>query len=126
MLILIGTALLFLAIFALVLGLTAERPHPMTARVAALKGERISFDFSDPGTSSVKTRLLNPLVASFGASLQKALPKHWVDGVSHKLVMAGQPVTTTGFLVGSALCLAMMAASVTVGCWSSTLSTSTL
>lgn len=109
MLILLGSALLFLAIFALVLGLTAERPHPMTARVAALRGERIEFDFSNPGTASARNRLLDPLAASLGGSLQKALPKHWVTGINHKLMMAGQPVTTTGFLTGSAFCLAAMA-----------------
>jgi tight adherence protein C len=108
MLILLGACLLFFAIFALVLGLTAEKPHPMTARIASLRGERMDFDFSNPDEASFKARLMGPLAASLGAGLQKALPAHWVTGVSHKLLMAGQPATTTGFLAGSAFCIAAM------------------
>jgi tight adherence protein C len=108
MLILMGAALLFLAIFALVLGLTAEKPHPMTARIASLRGERSQFDFSASGPGSVKERLIGPLASLMGMSLQKFLPGHLVSGISHKLMMAGQPATTAGYLAGAVCCLATM------------------
>jgi tight adherence protein C len=73
-----------------------------------LKGERMDFDFSNGGPGSMKARLMGPLAASLGATLQKALPTNWVTGINHRLLMAGQPVTTTGFLAGSAFCLAAM------------------
>jgi tight adherence protein C len=43
------------------------------------------------------------MAAQFGSSLQKALPVNWVKGVERRLVMAGEPTTLSGFLVGSAI-----------------------
>jgi tight adherence protein C len=110
MLILLAAALVFVAIVVLVLGLTAERPHPMSARIAGLRGERFDFDFGHDADQSARARLFSPLASSLGASLQRLLPVHFVQGIKQKLIQAGEPTTVTGFLIGSAACLGTMAA----------------
>jgi tight adherence protein C len=107
MLILLGAGLVFMAIFALILGLTAEKAHPMQARIAALRGERVTFDAGQEA-ASFKARLLGPLAGSLGAGVQKALPVNWVSGINRKLQQAGEPTTTAGFLVGAVACFATM------------------
>ena len=109
MLILLGAALVFLAIFVLVLGLTHERPHPMNARIAGLRGERPEFDFSQhEGVEPARARLIAPLASTLGNGLQRLLPVNVVQGIRIKLVQAGEPITLGGFLVASATCFATM------------------
>jgi tight adherence protein C len=103
LIVLLGAALVFAAIFLLVLGLAWQQPNPMEARVAAIRGERYDYTAAASGTESAKTRLLGPMAASLGTTLQKVLPVHWIKGIERKLVMAGEPTTVTGFLVGAAI-----------------------
>jgi tight adherence protein C len=109
MLILLGAALVFVAIFVLVMGLAQSSPHPMTARIANLRGERMDFGDMDEGPESLKSRVLGPLAGSLGASLQKILPVGLIAGINRSLIMGGQPTTTAGFLVGSSLWFGTMA-----------------
>jgi tight adherence protein C len=98
----LGAALVFSAIVLLVLGLAWQTPNPMNARVAAIRGERASLDFAlGGGTDSVKTRLLGPMAESMAATMQKLLPAKWLSGIERRLIMAGEPTTLSGFLVGS-------------------------
>ncbi len=109
MLVLLAAALIFFAIVVLILGLTQERPHPMSARIAGVRGERMDFDFtSKDGPESAKSRLFAPLASSIGGTLQRLLPINLVQGVQHKLVMGGEPTTLTGFLLGSVASVAAM------------------
>jgi tight adherence protein C len=108
MLILLAALLVVVAIFVLVVGLTQERPHPMSARIAGLRGERVDLGFSGGGVESARTRLLGPLAASFGGTLQHLLPVNLVQGIRTKLLQAGEPTTVAGFLAASATCIVTM------------------
>ncbi|HWC30863.1 MAG TPA: type II secretion system F family protein [Dehalococcoidia bacterium] len=107
--IVLGAALVFVAIFLLVMGLAWQTPNPMDARVAAIRGERASYDFAlSDGPGSAKTRLLGPMAMSFAQTLQKLLPINWVKGIERRLVMAGEPTTVSGFLIGTAIAEAVL------------------
>jgi tight adherence protein C len=60
---------------------------------------------------SIGVRVIGPLASSAGAKLEKLLPARWIQGIETRLVRAGQPATTNGFLVGMILsetvCLAL-------------------
>ena len=106
LIVIFGIVLVFGAIFVLVMGLAQPQANPMDARVAAIRGENYGGDFllsGDTAAEPMKSRLLGPLAAQFGSSLQKALPVNWVKGIERRLVMAGEPTTLSGFLVGSAI-----------------------
>jgi tight adherence protein C len=122
MLILLAAMLVFLAIFALIIGLTQERPHPMSARIAGLRGERVDFDFAGrTGVPSARTRLLGPLATSFGTSLQRVLPVNVVQGIRKRLLQAGEPTTVAGFLAIAGACVVTMTAFAIVMMMSSSL-----
>ena len=106
--VLFGALLVFAAIVLLVLGLSWQTAHPMSARIASLRGEVPEVDFR-VGPESAKTRLLGPLASSLGSSLQKLLPTNWIDGIDRRLTQAGQPTTTTGFLAFYAGAIGVMA-----------------
>jgi len=106
LIVILGIALVFGAIFLLVMGLAQPQVNPMDARVAAIRGENYSVDYFTGGDSSaapMKSRLLGPMAAQLGGSLQRLLPVNWVKGIERQLVMAGEPTTVTGFLVGVAV-----------------------
>lgn len=100
-----GIVMVFGAIFLLVMGMSAPAENPMEARVSAIRGENYGSDYllGNDGPEPAKTRLLGPMAASFGSVLQKALPIHWVTGIQKNLIMAGEPTTVAGFLVGAAI-----------------------
>jgi tight adherence protein C len=107
--IVLGAALVFAAIFLLVVGLVWQTPNPMDARVASIRGERASLDFAlSGGPGSAKTRLFGPMAESMAQSLQRLMPVNWVKGIERKLVMAGEPTTVSGFLIGSAMADAVL------------------
>jgi tight adherence protein C len=102
-----GALFVFAAIVMLVLGLGLQTAHPMSARIANLRGETPQVEFR-ARPESAKTRLLGPMVSSLGESLQKLLPTNWIEGIDHRLMQAGQPTTTTGFLVAYAAAISVM------------------
>lgn len=104
---LLASMLVFTAIVVFVLGVTQERPHPMSARIAGVRGERQDFDFSMEDPDKPKS-LFAPLAKSLGSTLQRLLPVNLVQSIKHKLVMAGEPTTLTGFLAWSAASVVMM------------------
>ena len=107
MIIILGIALVFGAIFLLVMSFAQTESNPMDARVAAIRGENYSSDYlmggRDDAPEPIKARLLGPMAAQMGSSLQKLLPIHWVKGIEKSLVMAGEPTTVAGFLTGAAI-----------------------
>jgi tight adherence protein C len=106
LIVIFGIVLVFGAIFLLVMGLAQPQANPMDARVAAIRGENYGSDFllsGDTAAEPMKSRLLGPMAAQFGTAIQKALPVNWVNGIERRLVMAGEPTTLSGFLVGSAI-----------------------
>ena len=106
LIVILGIALVFGAIFLLVMGLAQPTANPMDARVAAIRGENHGGDFglgNSNQATPAKVRLLGPMAASLGSSLQKALPVNWVKGIEKRLVMAGEPTTLSGFLTGTAI-----------------------
>jgi tight adherence protein C len=107
--ILLGAALVFAAIVLLVLGLAWQTPNPMDARVMAIRGERASLDFAmTEGSGSARSRLLGPMAESLAATLKRLLPINWVTGIERRLIMAGEPTTLSGFLIGSAMADAVL------------------
>ena len=107
LIVLLGIALVFGAIFLLVMGLAQPRINPMDARIAAIHGENYGGNYlmgsDDSRPEPMKTRLLGPMASQLGSSLQKLLPINWVRGTEKQLVMAGEPTTVSGFLMGSAI-----------------------
>jgi len=102
--IVLGAALVFFAIFLLVVGLAWQTPNPMDARVASIRGERTSLDFGiAEGPGSVKARVLGPMALSMAQSVQRLMPINWVRGIERKLVMAGEPTTLSGFIIGAGI-----------------------
>ena len=109
MIILLGAALVFAAIVLLVLGLAWQTPNPMDARVMAIRGERASLDFAmSDGPGSARTRLLGPMAESLAGTVKKLLPINWVKGIERRLIMAGEPTTVSGFLIGSVMADAVL------------------
>ncbi len=92
-------------------GADPGEPTSHDARIAGVRGERVDFDFSgkNDGPESAKSRLFSPLATSLGGSLQRLLPVNFVQGIKHKLIMAGEPTTVAGFLLGSLASVATMA-----------------
>jgi tight adherence protein C len=105
--VLLGAMFVFVAIVLLVLGLGWQTAHPMSARIASLRGEVPLVDFR-ASPESAKTRLLGPMVSSLGSTLEKILPSKWIQGIDHRLTQAGQPTTTKGFLVAYAMAIGVM------------------
>ena len=111
LIVLLGIVLVFGAIFLLVMGLAQTQENPMDARVAAIRGENYGGDYlmgGEPAPEPMKARLLGPMAMQLGGSLQKMLPVNWVKGIEKQLIMAGEPTTVTGFLVGAAIAEAVL------------------
>jgi len=103
--IIFGIVLVFAAIFLLVMGMSSPAANPMDARVAAIRGENYNTEYltGNDAPEPLKARVLGPMAAQLGGSLQRLLPIHWVKGIERKLVMAGEPTTVAGFLIGAAI-----------------------
>jgi tight adherence protein C len=106
LIVILGVALVFGAIFLLVMGLAQPKENPMDNRVAAIRGENFGGDYlmqsSDATVEPMRARLMGPLATQLGGTIQKLLPLNWVRGIEKQLVMAGEPTTVPGFLIGSA------------------------
>ena len=96
--ILLAALIVFAAIFCLVLGLSAQRENPMSARIAGLRGERTVGDFRAPQTESFGSRIFAPLADSLGTRVEGLLPARWLEGLDNRIIQAGAPISRTGFL----------------------------
>ncbi len=107
LIVILAIASIFGAIFLLVMGLAQPQTNPMDSRVAAIRGENRGGLYLAGGnqaaTEPFKTRLLGPMASQLGGSLQKLLPTNWVKGIEKQLLMAGEPTTVSGFLMGTAV-----------------------
>jgi len=95
----LGTIAVFGAIVFLVLGILWREESPVAARMAALRGERYvaSLGTIEP-PESITIRVLGPVGQAVAAKLKTILPGKLVQAIDYRLVQAGQPVTTSGFL----------------------------
>jgi tight adherence protein C len=94
-----GAAIVFLAIVLLVVGVSWREENPIAARMAALRGD-VSGDYARvPQVESITVRVLGPVGQALVSKLSALLPVRWVHGIDRRLVQAGQPVTTGGFLI---------------------------
>ena len=95
----LGTIAVFGAIVFLVLGILWREESPVAARMAALRGERYvaSLGTIEP-PESITIRVLGPVGQAVAAKLKTILPVKLVQAIDYRLVQAGQPVTTSGFL----------------------------
>jgi tight adherence protein C len=105
LIVILGAVLIFFAIFCLVMALSSRSvTSPLEARMATLRGDRPVMDYRAMTQSeSITVRVFAPLADSLGAKLEKLLPSRWIQSIQKSLVMAGQPVTLTGFLIAMAI-----------------------
>jgi tight adherence protein C len=108
LIVILGIALVFGAIFVLVMGFAQPKENPMDSRVAAIRGENYGggdylVQRGEDAPAPMKARLLGPTATQMGGVIQKLLPINWVRGIEKQLVMAGEPTTVSGFLIGSAI-----------------------
>ncbi len=95
---------IFAAIVFLVLGLVWREQSPLVARMAALRGDGQFFTEMARGrTESFGERLLEPIANVVVGRLVAVLPTSWIGGIEKRLVHAGQPVSTSGFLFAVAM-----------------------
>lgn len=111
MLELLALLLVFGAIVCGVLSMAWKDPSPMEARMATLRGERPVYDVrAGQQMESLSARVFAPMAGSLGAKLEALMPSRWLKAIDTGLIRAGQPVSTTGFLVACALCEGAMIA----------------
>ncbi len=104
MLIPIAVIVVFLAVATLVLGLLWREESPMAARMSSIRGEGgVSAYETGSGVEPLGARVFGPMGQAVGRKLASLLPTRWLHYVDHRLVQAGQPVTTTGFLFATFL-----------------------
>ena len=96
-----GIVFVFVAVSCLVMGLSWRSESLLSARMAALRGERSIDAPAVAQHESIGVRVVGPLADSLGGKLESLLPRRWVQAIERSLLMAGQPVSLTGFLVGA-------------------------
>lgn len=86
----------FAAMFLFVLGLTGRSVDPARARLEAMRRspEPEPQDVVPP----ISERLIRPLTSWLVQRLSKLLPASFLSGLEHRLIMAGEPITVSGFL----------------------------
>jgi tight adherence protein C len=104
---LIGICLLGSALAVLLFGLKRGQTNVMSARLASLSRGR-----PDGGYQTAPEAEIFGMDGGFslGATLERLMPSRWVAGIERSLARAGQPATTSGFLIGSFLCLVALLA----------------
>jgi tight adherence protein C len=104
MIVVLACVVVFAAIFFLVLGLSSSSANPMSDRLAnMLSGERLFVGPTGPQQGSITSRVFFPMFDSIGGKLEALLPTRWVQGIEKRLIRAGQPTTTNGFLIAMLL-----------------------
>ncbi len=99
--ILIATIFLFFTVVFLVLGLTSggQTAGAVAARERLEGFRRGAQDLPiSPQRDAFGTRVLGPLAGGVANAAGNLLPKSLLTGVEKKLVVAGEPMTMTGFL----------------------------
>ncbi|MDP9237980.1 MAG: type II secretion system F family protein [Chloroflexota bacterium] len=92
---------LFVTVVCLVLGLTGNgEPAGAVAARARLEGFRRGIQDLEapPAPPAFGSRVIGPMLAGAARALGRLLPKSMMKGVERKLIMAGSPMTLTGFL----------------------------
>ena len=112
----LGTIAVFGAIVFLVLGILWREESPVAARMAALRGESPIASLAAPAPAeSITLRVLGPLGLAIAGKLRTILPVTLIQSIDYRLVQAGQPVTTSGFLFAVVLVeAALMAFAATI------------
>jgi tight adherence protein C len=92
---------LFVTVVCLVLGLTGNG-QPAGAVAARVRLEGFKRGAQDagapPAPPAFGARVIGPMLGGAATALGRLLPKSMMKGVERKLVMAGEPMTLTGFL----------------------------
>jgi tight adherence protein C len=104
MLMVFALVFVFGAIVFFVLGLTTHQHVELDARLATLRGEGPGMDLrAGPPQESFGNRIFLPMAESLAGKVEKLLPSRWIASIEKNLVMAGEPVSKTGFLVASVI-----------------------
>jgi tight adherence protein C len=104
----IGAILVFAAIALLVLALAPQKSTILESRMASLRGEGSAVIYKPTQGESIMVRVLGPMGSSLGRRVGSLLPGSLVKAVEQRLIQAGEPVTTGGFLGAVALLEAVM------------------
>jgi tight adherence protein C len=106
----IAVLFIFAAVFLLVLSLSwKDQQSPMTARIAAVRGERIYASYGEQVKAEpLGDRVLGPMGRAMGTKLRVLLPHRWIQYIDKRLVQAGEPIALSGFLVAAFLSEATM------------------
>jgi len=86
----------FAAVFLFVLGLTGRSVDPARARLEAVR--RSPEPQPQEVVPPISERLIAPLTGWLVQRFSKLLPASFLSGLEHRLIMAGEPTTVSGFL----------------------------
>ncbi|MDK1046261.1 MAG: type II secretion system F family protein [Anaerolineales bacterium] len=90
----------FLTAFVLVLAFVRSESSVRT-RLDALTGQ--STQQGQPGGPAMSSRIFGPASVVIVSAMRRLLPTKMLDGLQHRLVLAGDPMTVNGFLIFQAL-----------------------
>jgi tight adherence protein C len=105
--ILIGILLLLSAVAMLFFGLRRGQADVMSARLANVSRGRPYGGYQTAPEAEIMEMDAGFLL---GATVQRVMPSRWIASIEANLARAGQPTTTSGFLIGSIACLAVLLA----------------
>jgi tight adherence protein C len=85
------------------MALNSKQGSLLEARMATLRGEARAIDYKPPQNESITVRVLGPMGESLGRRVSSILPASILRSIDQRLVQAGQPISTGGFLGAVAL-----------------------
>jgi len=89
----------FAAVFMFVLGLTRRSVDPARVRLEAVR--RSPETQPQEVVPPISERLITPLTGWLVQRFSKLLPASFLSGLEHRLLMAGEPTTVSGFLTAT-------------------------
>jgi tight adherence protein C len=105
---LVVSAIVFVAVVLLVVGLGRPRTSPVEARIQNLR-QRVAIGDMSELALPFGDRVLRPTVQGFGKFLSKLLPVTFMAGVQKSLVMAGSSMTAATFVTVWAVTIGIFA-----------------
>jgi tight adherence protein C len=96
MLSLVVALTVFAAVFLFVLALTGPSVNPARARLEAMR--RSPEPQPKEVVPPISERLIAPLIGGLVQRLSKLLPASFLSGLERRLIMAGEPITVSGYL----------------------------